>query len=238
MSPTSPLRSSALLLNNKLREPHECTNLMHSDLDIDPLTDGVQIGAFSAWDLISTTSTEVSVDVDGQVAGESVIVSKSWPLVKHGKVSFSIEVPDPLTGLPVNCVTDLQLSVDGGNPIPVTSTVVKNTPGSTPNDPLTGALDFQYTTNAGTNGHFEYLQDGDARTILNNDAFIGNQDGGADGSALAWAVLDPITLTFGTEGEKTLKLTGIVKGNSATLPDTSFLVTANVSIVTPGCTIQ
>ena len=97
-------------------------------------------------------------------------------------------------------------------------------------------MDFQYVTNAGSNGFTEYLQAGDARGILNNDVFAGNQDGGADGSALAMAVLDPISVELGA-GDHTVTLTGLVKGVSASL-DSTFSINRTVSIVTPGCKIQ
>ena len=97
-------------------------------------------------------------------------------------------------------------------------------------------MDFRYLTNAGSNGSTEYLQVGDARAILNNDVFAGNQNGGSDGSALAWAVLDPVYVELGA-GDHSITLTGLVKGVSASI-DSTFSINRTVTIVTPGCSIR
>lgn len=75
--------------------------------------------------------------------------------------------------------------------------------------------------------------DSDARTILNNDDFLGNNDGGADGKALAKAVVDQASLTLGVGNYKAI-LTGTVKGNNA-LYDLPFTVAGTIHIVAPGC---
>ena len=191
------------------------------------------VAPFTAWDLVSENGdgSSAHVDVSAFIAGESVVSKANWPR----KYSFSLleSSIDPLTGLPVmvSRVRDLAVSFDGLNPVAVSSTYVQNAPGALPGDP--GALDFNYVTNAGTNGNTSLLADGDARTILNTDSFDGNQNGGSDGTALAAAVMDTVGADLGA-GDHTVTLTGTVKENGA-LASTSFSVTQIVHIVHPGC---
>jgi len=187
------------------------------------------VASFTAWDLVSETGdgSSVHVDIGGFIAGESVLSKANLPR----KYSFSLLETDPLTGLPVSRVQNLAVTIDGAAPIPATSTYVQNAPGALLGDP--GALDFAYVTNAGTNGNVSLLADGDARTILNTDSFAGNQNGGAEGSALAGANIDPVGADLGV-GDHTVVLTGTVKGNSAT-SSIDFAVTQLVHVITPGC---
>jgi hypothetical protein len=114
------------------------------------------------------------------------------------------------------------------------STVVHNAPGAQLGD--TGAVDFLYTGNAGTNGHTELLYqtaNTQARTILNTDDFAGNQDGGADGEALAWAIMDTVNLELAV-GDYTVNFTGVVKDNNG-LADLPINVTQTIHVVHPGC---
>jgi hypothetical protein len=195
---------------------------------------------FTAWPLYSTNGGgNADVSIGATIAGESVSSTKQWAR----KYSFSIGGDvDPR----VSRVVDLVLTVDGV-PYPVGSTVVKNVAGSTPNPTVAtlapyqtifgddGALDFWYVENAGHNGHTELLkQPDDARTILNNDDFVGNNDGGADGSALALAVMDSVNVSL-PSGDHSVTLTGRVKDNTASLSDITFSVTQIIHIITPGC---
>jgi hypothetical protein len=196
-----------------------------------PAPDTAEVAAFTAWDLVSETGdgSTAHVDIAALIAGESVVTKANWPR----KYSFSLldGTVDLLTGLPVPRVKDLAISIDGQDAAPVGATYVQNAPGALPGDP--GALDFNYVTNAGTNGNVSLLADGDARTILNTDSFDGNQNGGADGQALAAMVLDPVGADLGA-GDHTVTLTGTVKGNNASAT-ADFSVTQTVHIITPGC---
>jgi len=189
------------------------------------------VAPFTAWDLVSETGdgSTAHVDVTGFIAGESVLSKANLPR----KYSFSLldGTTDPLTGLPVSRVKNLMVSIDGAAAVPATSTYVQNAPGALPGDP--GALDFAYATNAGSNGNLALLADGDARTILNTDSFSGNQNGGADGTALAGATVDPVGADLGV-GDHTVVLTGTVKDNAA-LANIDFSVSQIVHIVAPGC---
>jgi hypothetical protein len=203
--------------------------------DITPLQ--VSYPPLTAWDFVGSTGGDSAlVSVNAIIAGESVVSSKQHPL----KYSFSIGGDvDPR----VSRVQNLAISVNNVVVANPGSTVVKNTPGSAATPTVDfgevvlgsdGALDFYYDGNAGSNGHTELLnQPEDARTILNTDSFSGNNDGGADGSALAAAFMDQVDLNL-TEGDYTVTLTGTVKDNAG-LADLPINVNKTVHIVHPGC---
>jgi hypothetical protein len=183
------------------------------------------VTAFTAWDLKSTTGGGTAqIDLTAQVAGESVVQNS-----QNGKVgtkfSFSIRNADG-----TNRVTNLNMSVDGTS-YPLGNTIVENCPGCLAG--ATGAVDFLYTSNAGMNGNTALLVNGDARTILNGDAFAGNDNGGSDGTALAKAIIDQVTVNLGV-GDYSVVLTGVVKGNNA-LANLSFSVGGTIHIIAPGC---
>ena len=94
-------------------------------------------------------------------------------------------------------------------------------------------MDFFYTTNAGSNGVTLLLANGDARTLLNTDTFSGNNNGGADGSALAIAIMDAVGVDLAV-GDHSVTLAGTVKDNTATA-DIGFSVTQTLHVLTPGC---
>jgi len=196
-----------------------------TDLDGDLSTQSFGVVPFTAWDLVSTTGpSTASITITAKIAGESVVQSTQFP--SPGKFSFSLHNRDGSSR-----VTNLQLFVNGVLAATPGSTLEENCPGCLRGD--LGAVDFSYATNAGSNGVTSLLKDGDARTILNNDVFPGNDDGGADGRALARAVMDPVHLDL-PPGTYTITLTGTVKGNNA-LRDINFSVTQTINIVTPGC---
>jgi hypothetical protein len=158
-------------------------------------------------------------------------------------------------------ITDASSNIVFG-PQSDTATVVDNVPGSAAyaGPP---ALDFTYTANGGTFGDASYaLLDsaaglsvygmppataasdqvpGDARSILNggvgttayHDIFKGNDDGGADGSALSDAVAGGVTANLGP-GSYTVTLSGTVKDNTTNFQQ-PFSVSQTVHIITPGC---
>jgi hypothetical protein len=181
------------------------------------------VDALTAWDLESETGgTTAHIDVDVMIAGESVVANQQNPT---GKYSFSLRNGDG-----TNRVANVVLTVDG-TPYPLVVALQENCPGCIFG--ALGAVDFAYATNAGTNGVLSLLKNADARSILNGDTFAGNNNGGADGSALARAVAGQ-----GLElapGSHTIKLTGIVKGNGAETTDQSFTITQNLLVLAPGC---
>jgi hypothetical protein len=195
--------------------------------NITPIAPG-QFDPLTAWDFVGSTGGDTAlVDINGQIAGESVNSTKQWT---H-KYSFSLG--EDITGR-ISRVQNLALYVNDllvANP---GSTVLHNAPGAQPGDP--GAVDFAYTGNAGLNGHTELFYptaNTQARTILNTDDFLGNQDGGADGEALAWAIMDTVNLEMAA-GDYTVHFTGIVKDNSG-VGDLPINVTQTIHIVHPGC---
>jgi hypothetical protein len=181
------------------------------------------VPSLTAWDLYkSTGDTIADISINADIAGESVVVSNQFP---SGKYSFSLT--DSVVG---NRVQGLALTVSDTTGWSDTqypnSTVFANYPN--------GSLDFDYTTNAGINGTAQsFLKNGDALTILNSDTFAGNNNGGADGSALAKAVVDTVNLSLPV-GDYNVRLTGTVKGNSA-VADLPFSVTQTVHIIGQGC---
>lgn len=188
------------------------------------------VSPFTAWDLVGTSGPGAAhVEIGASIAGESVLVSGKFPL--PGKFSFSLVENDGVTSR----VSDLALYLDSvliANP---GSAIEANCPGCLAGG--LGAVDFVYSTNAGSNGTTSLLQNGDTRTILNGDAFAGNNNGGADGSALALANMDPVGVDVGA-GDHTVGLTGVVKGNTADTSggsDIAFSVTEVIHVVTPGC---
>ena len=179
------------------------------------------VAAFTAWDLVDVNGGGAAdVVIGADIAGESVLKS-----AKQGtKFSFSLLESDGS-----NRVQNLHVMVLDD----LLNVVAEGYPGSTVMYPV----DFLYTTNAGSNGVTSLLLNGDARTILNNDSFAGNNDGGADGSALALAVMDGVDASL-MPGEYTGTLTGTVKGNAANTAggsDISFFISQLIHIVTPGC---
>ena len=179
---------------------------------IAPFPDTATVAPFTAWPLAQHNEAgQAQVDVTADIAGESVLVKN----ITNKKYSFSM-----LDNYGMNRVQNLTLALDG-------------TPVAYPGSTVKYPVDFTYTTNAGSNGATGYLVNGDARTILNSDSFAGNDNGGADGSALALAVMDPVSLFLGP-GTFTVELTGTVKDNSA-LASLPIDVTQTITIVTPGC---
>lgn len=79
------------------------------------------------------------------------------------------------------------------------------------------------------NGVLSLLRTGNARTILNTDAFPGNDDGGSTGAALAYVQLDAAHVSL-PEGTFDIILTARVKGIDGSA-DTSVSVTREVKIL-------
>jgi hypothetical protein len=106
------------------------------------------------------------------------------------------------------------------------------TPGNTVIDgnPF-GDFTFNYETNAGSNGHKEYLQDGDAYIVMTTNKVPGGGFGPTD---LEEAIMDTVPVTLGP-GDYTVTLTGLVKGNSAS-SNLPFTVTNQLHISAENCT--
>jgi hypothetical protein len=207
--------------------------------DVTPNSDSV--GALTAWDLFQTSGDgSAHVDVVALIAGESVSVSKNLGT----KYSFSLLQGDGVTVR----VQDVSVSVDGGTPVLAsyldeTLTYQDRNPAG-----LTRTLDYKYTANTTINGlpangtaTSSLLNDALASAILNGTAgnganinvFPGNDNGGANGQALAAVRLSGIG-TDPLPGEHTITITATVKDNSGVLIG-NVGVTINVNVFTPGC---
>jgi hypothetical protein len=181
----------------------------------------------TAWELFHT-STEgdavSSMPLDIKIAGQSVNKSSNAKL--GTKYSYSLLNPDGTSR-----VQNLQVSFNGVLLAEPSSTVAQNCPGCLAGD--AGAVDFWFEANAGTNGDSSLLLVGDARSILNSDTFAGNNNGGADGSALAHAIVDSIELPI-TDGDNLITVSGTVKGVDA-LASQTFTSSKTVHVVHAGC---
>jgi hypothetical protein len=211
------------------------------------------------------SGTTAEVSIGATIASESVIISTSFPTGKYSfslADTLSPGVPDQATNRvhkPIWTINDATNNVVFQQPSG--ATVVDNMPGSTPYDPTTKALDFIYTANAGTYGNASAaLMDsnngasstgtspsdhnpGDARSILNgglqngvyHDAFTPNDDGGADGSNLSYAVLDSLIRNLG-QGSYTVTLTGTVEDRTAGYSQPFSVTQGPIRIIAPDCT--
>jgi hypothetical protein len=217
--------------------------------NITPKNDGTHPNppaSYTAWDIVDQTGSLADVPISAVIAGESVVVSSQFPT---GKYSFSL-----FDSSSSNRVQNLVLTITdaNGNTVYDSSTEMDSTgtsllyPDGIPSV-LVYPVDFTYKGNAGVNGTAQaYLLEGYARGILNGtvskttpvnaiDKFPGNDNGGADGSALAEALMSEVNVQLGA-GSYNITLTGVVKGNSADgASDTPIDVTSTINVVTPGC---
>jgi hypothetical protein len=152
---------------------------------------GPVVAPETAWTKTVNGGEPVSAPINAQIAGLSVMSSTQHP----SKASFSLLSDDGLSSR----ITDLKVTVDGTE-FPATSELISGT-------------DFLYNTNAGSNGITSLLTPYENRLaseILLGDSFSGNN---AISNAVS-ATMGTITATLG-EGEHTVTLTGLVKGNAA-----------------------
>lgn len=148
-------------------------------------------------------SASADLDVNAQIAGESVVVSNQFPA--PGKFSFSLNNSDG-TSRVANLVYTITNQNDPNDAVqlPVLSST------SYPTD-----LKIE-SYNGGTNGNAGLLWSAlpaMMSTILNNDAARNNDNGGADGSAMAVETVQPATFTL-PPGDYLINLSGTVKGNA------------------------
>lgn len=191
------------------------------------------VAALTAWDLFNSSGdSTAAVSIGADIAGQSVVKNAS----NGTKYSWSLR-----DDLGLSRITNLVVTMSDGStstPYSTDSTLAENAPGALAGD--AGAVDFVHTTNAGSNGDTSLLLNGDARSILNGviglDTFAGNNNGGADGKALAKAVMTPVTVNL-APGTYTATLTGTVKGNAALL-GLDFKVQQTLNIVGASCGAQ
>jgi hypothetical protein len=187
------------------------------------------VAAFTAWDLFESSGDGTAhVDVTALIAGESVSVSKNLGT----KYSFSLLQNDGLTVR----VSNVGVSVDGGvvDYSGTTTYADRNPAGATPN------LDYLYAANAllaNGSATASLVNNQTALNILNGvasvDVFPGNNNGGANGQALAAVLLSGIAVDL-APGLHTISISATVKDNAGVLVG-NVSVNATVNIVTPGC---
>lgn len=185
---------------------------------------------FTAWLLTGESNPDgtASVDVNALIAGESVSVSKNLGT----KFSFSLLQNDGITPR----VSNVGVAVDGGT-VDTSGLLTyedRNPSGPTPD------LDYSYTANAllcnGT-ACSSLVNGATALGILNGtasiDTFLGNNNGGANGQALAAMQLSGVSINIG-EGPHTVTTSALVKDNSGTAIG-NVSVDLQVNVVSPGC---
>ena len=182
----------------------------------------------TAWDLTSQTGGDgnAQINIDAQIAGESMVTSSQWPCASGtpgkascGKFSFSLGNTDGTSRVQNLTITVYDSSGNiVGAPYFATST-------------LTSGITFAYTTNAGSNGNTQYLQNGDASTVLNINDVPGHGFGPSD---LQEAIMTTVPLSLAA-GTYNVVLTGVVKGNSGTA-DLPITVSGQVTVSAENCT--
>jgi hypothetical protein len=133
-------------------------------------------------------------------------------------------------------ISNVGVAVDGGTPNTsgLLTYMDRNPAGPTPN------LDYSYTANAllcnGT-ACSSLVNGATALGILNGtasiDTFPGNDNGGANGQALAAAELSGVSVNIG-EGPHTVTTSALVKDNAGTAVG-NVSVDLQVNVVSPGC---
>jgi hypothetical protein len=197
------------------------------------------VPALTAWDLVKSEGGGGVADITMKalIAGESVVVSNQFPTGKH---SFSLS--DSSQGYRISNLVLSATSADNSwtDSQPVNSTLVTNDPSLKPNYLITdyfGSMNFPYAAPAayvyGNTTAKGFLVNGNAGDILLGDVFTGNYYGGADGSALAAGVMDPVVYSVPV-GDYNVTLSGIVKGNAG-VGDFSFAVSKKVHVIGRGC---
>jgi hypothetical protein len=195
--------------------------------------------AKTAWFLFRRSGgTTATITLNAYIAGESLVVNNTFPCKSNvpgtaacGKISFNLGVPGYYTPSSLNIadsrVQNLKIEVKQGDNVVNTIYPEHEIQAGTP----FGSLTFTYATNAGSNGNVEYLQNGDAKTImLSNDV----PGGGFGPTDLEWGVMTPVQLSLGA-GNYSVTLTGEVKTNSA-LASLPFSVTNEIHVSAESCT--
>lgn len=172
----------------------------------------------TAWRFVQTQSRNFTGLPTITVTGEVVNQLVTFPQPGVPMYAF-------MTG---GLQSKLQLYVNN-NPAVMVPSTVQNCPGCLRGQP--GSLDFSFFPNVGTTGDaMSYVKAGDARTVLNSDASNANDNGGPNGSALQETIFHSQPLQL-APGAYSLLLTGTSSG-------VSFMVSGNLQILSPTCSVQ
>jgi hypothetical protein len=192
------------------------------------LTAPADVAPKTAWYLQSSTgSGDAQVDLDGFVAGQSVLKK-----IKAAKNDWTFKASHTINdGLGGHRVVSLAYDVDGT--------------GAVLFDPLTqlqfeAGVDYDYAQNSGNNGFTNLLVDGGTVNNIQNGllaAYSGEKDDFSGNNATLGERVNffgPSVLLGG--GNHTVRITGIVKGNSG-LGDLTVDVTSQLIIHAQGCAV-
>lgn len=185
--------------------------------DVSPLT------AWSVYQSGNPNATFAQINLQADIAGLSANNSS-----RGTKYSFSLRREDGSSR-----VKNLSVSVNGTQVATPSSTLVENCPGCKPGN--SGAVDFLFNANAGSNGNTALLKNGDARAILNTDYFKGNDNGGFDGRALAKAVMNPVSIQLPI-GTNNVSVSATVKEIDAGV-STNFTIVKQINVIAQGCSV-
>lgn len=171
----------------------------------------------TAW-TAQTSTNNARLQVQGNIAGLSYMQQSNGT---H-KYSFGLTTYDTMLGQIVSRIGPIKVELLGATSIDsqITNHTVRT------NSPVAGdtinAVNFIFSWNTGANGGTTAQQTGvDARSLLNGtagspvDGFLGNNNGGADGSALQLAIVTPVQFDISAGGDYTVRMSANVKGTSA-----------------------
>lgn len=171
------------------------------------------VAKYTAWKAVSKDGHDgIQIPVTATIAA---LTAKTW---KDGiKYSFKLGSIDAY-GVQDSRITELKvqlLSEDGSQVFYSIDAPHEIKTNSTTG--ITGPVDFSFTANAGTSGDAVILPQKtvDARTLLNNDAFPGNQNGGPSGHDLQLAHMPAQTFKLPHDfpsGHYQIKISCKVKG--------------------------
>ena len=178
------------------------------------------ISPLSTAQLLAKTSWEKQVTINparlqvlGTIAGLSALSQSKGVKYSFSLTTFNTD-SEPISrieSINVQLLNSKGLELSSS---PTTSDIRTNTPGAIPYSE--GAVDFFYTgSNLVGNSSILPTSGKEARNILNTDIFAGNNDGGSDGKSLQIADIKPVQFEIDVDGVYTIKITAVVKGNSA-----------------------
>ncbi len=181
------------------------------------------VSALTAWNSIASGGTMVSTSIGANIASQAVIQSGN-----KRKYLFTL---DRNNGTPR--IRNLKLFLNGIQIASPTATVFRNCQNCLPGQ--NGAVDFNFVPNAKQSGSVALIKSGDARTILNTDDILTNDDGGSNGRALEIGQTSQTQVSLGV-GNYSVTLKGRVMGVDV-IADEDFAVSESVSVVAEGCSL-
>ncbi|MDP3928781.1 MAG: hypothetical protein Q8R57_07145 [Bacteroidota bacterium] len=189
---------------------------------IQPKAGMASVSALTNWNVVGTSTTGLSIPVNARIAGLSGMTWSGGFKYSFGLTTFNgTEDVSRIENLAVQLVD--ATGTTAISTFPANHTIITES--------ATAPLDFAYTANAGTSGNITgMLTSGDARTILNNDNFAGNNNGGSDGKSLQIANMGTTQVAVATSGNYKIRIVANVKGNSGAV-DQQISVSEDIRVI-------